>query len=165
MVLTVFAALILCACSPGANNPATTDEPASTEAYENAEDGFVAYTVRVEYQQGSNAVYIAQSEGDILNIPLPLNLLSEDPTDGMSKYTEEFFKDRALLVLDTTVNTGSTKLTVSDVYVENGILCARVLADTPDIGTADMAQYRIYVEFEHDNAIEIIGSDISMGEQ
>lgn len=62
------------------------------------------------------------------------------------KYNEDFFKTKALIVIGLRETSGSIRHEVKKVTKEDGKINIKIDRIVPEIGTADMAEWEIYIE-------------------
>lgn len=65
------------------------------------------------------------------------------------KYDEEFFKTKALIVVELQETSGSVRNEVTKVVKNGEKITIGIKKTIPEIGTADMAQWAIYVEVDN----------------
>lgn len=75
-------------------------------------------------------------------------LYTEDAEFINEKYNEEYFKTKALIVIGLRENSGSIRHTVTKVTRDKEVINIEIKRDIPEIGTADMAEWEIYIEVE-----------------
>lgn len=67
-----------------------------------------------------------------------------------AKYDQTFFATQSLALLILQENSGSISHVVEDVYVNDGVMSFQIKRNVPEIGTADMAEYHIFVSLKKD---------------
>lgn len=69
--------------------------------------------------------------------------------EWFADYGEEFFRNRALLIIVETVNSGSVQLEVESIRVNGGTASVSVKRTmSGDVGTSDMATWMLWVELD-----------------
>lgn len=79
------------------------------------------------------------------------DLQAIDTIDYGTKYDEEFFKTKALIVIELRETSGSVRNQVTKVVKNGDDITVGIKKIVPEIGTADMAEWAIFVEI--DNAV------------
>jgi len=64
------------------------------------------------------------------------------------KYNEEYFKTKALIVIELRETSGSVRHEVTKVVKNDNQITVEIKKIVPEIGTADMAEWVIYVELD-----------------
>ncbi len=68
--------------------------------------------------------------------------------DAVEEYDEEYFKEKALVIVLLTESSGSIRHKVTNVSVKDGIMEIKIERVVPEIGTCDMAGWHVLVETE-----------------
>lgn len=76
------------------------------------------------------------------------DLRAIDTIDFGEKYNEEFFKTKALIVIEVQEGSGSVRHEVSKVVKNGDIITVGIKRIAPEFGTADMAEWAIFVEID-----------------
>lgn len=66
--------------------------------------------------------------------------------DGLNVYNEEYFEGGVLYVIRLQEHSGSVRHEVTDVQVRGEVVIVDIDRIVPEIGTADMAQWHIFIE-------------------
>ena len=90
----------------------------------------IAYTVR---QHG--VTYISSGE----NLP---------GYEELSVYGEAFFKEKALILVRETVTSGSARVSIRSICLDNNVGIVTLSHEAPKIGTSDMATWLIWAEVD-----------------
>ena len=77
------------------------------------------------------------------------DLRAIDTIDFGEKYNEEFFKTKALIVIEVQEGSGSVRHEVSKVVKNGDIITVGIKRIVPEFGTADMAEWAIFVEIDN----------------
>lgn len=80
--------------------------------------------------------------------------------NGLAKYDEEYFNTSSLLLIIQTTNSGSIGVSVEAIGAIDKVLKIKLEYTVPEIGTADMATWLIWVELDKDYD-EFIGEIIN----
>lgn len=72
-----------------------------------------------------------------------------DTIDYGSKYDEEFFKTKSLIVIQLREGSGSIRHEVSKVVKNGDQITVQIKVTTPEYGTADMAEWAVLVEIDN----------------
>lgn len=75
--------------------------------------------------------------------------------DAVERYGEEYFKNNALVIAEITKNTGSAKLTLKSININEETMIIKFKTKTPSIVTCDMAYWHIIVECTNEEAKQI----------
>lgn len=103
-----------------------------TLAFDNA-DGY-----RIAYTMNQNSVtYITSAEG------LPVYDI-----EALKAYDEDFFKEKALVLVKETVNSGSTKVGIQSIIKEGSVISVTLSHEGAEIGTTDMATWLLWAEVD-----------------
>lgn len=77
------------------------------------------------------------------------DLQAIDTIDYGTKYDEEFFKTKALIVIELRETSGSVRNQVTKVVKNGDDITVGINKIVPEIGTADMAEWAIFVEIDN----------------
>ena len=83
--------------------------------------------------------------------------VSENNDVNLSKYNDEFFTKKALIVITLDESSGSVRHNVKKVVKDNNEITIGIERKVPELGTADMAEWNIYIEL---NAEDVDKNDI-----
>lgn len=83
--------------------------------------------------------------------------VSENNDVNLSKYNDEFFTKKALIVITLDESSGSIRHNVKKVVKDNNEITIVIERKVPELGTADMAEWNIYIEL---NAEDVDKNDI-----
>lgn len=75
-------------------------------------------------------------------------LLVNDSISHGEKYDDEYFKTKALIVIELREKSGSVRHEVTRVLKDNDQVTVEIDKTVPNIGTADMAEWAIFVELD-----------------
>lgn len=98
--------------------------------------------LRITYQQGVGNSVVCVSSVDALNA---YGLYG---SEKLAAYDEDFFQDKALVLVKYTVNSGSTQLSLGQATQVNQVVSVKVDAQSSGIGTADMATWLLWAEVD-----------------
>lgn len=76
---------------------------------------------------------------------------SKSFSETASKYAEDFFSENQLLILCTMEASGSIRHRIKDTYINKDALSIAVESIIPEVGTDDMADWFIFIEFAKDD--------------
>ena len=68
--------------------------------------------------------------------------------DAVEEYDEEFFKEKALVIVLLTESSGSIRHKLTKASVKDGTMEIKIERNVPEIGTCDMAGWHVLVETE-----------------
>lgn len=77
------------------------------------------------------------------------DLGSIDTIDYGSKYDEEFFKTKSLIVIQLREGSGSIRHEVTKVVKNGDQITVQIKVTVPEFGTADMAEWAVLVEVDN----------------
>ena len=83
--------------------------------------------------------------------------VSENNDVNLSKYNDEFFTKKALIVITLDESSGSVRHNVKKVVKDSNEITIAIERKVPELGTADMAEWNIYIEL---NAEDVDKNDI-----
>ncbi|HAK42841.1 MAG TPA: hypothetical protein DCM59_09265 [Clostridium sp.] len=83
--------------------------------------------------------------------------VSENNDVNLSKYNDEFFTKKALIVITLDESSGSVRHNVKKVVKDSNEITVVIERKVPELGTADMAEWNIYIEL---NAEDVDKNDI-----
>lgn len=63
-----------------------------------------------------------------------------------ANYDDSYFEESALVIAEVTKNSGSYKLKMSSVKIDDGVMIVKFKSSCPDIVTCDMAYWHIVIE-------------------
>ncbi len=91
-------------------------------------------------------VFAEDFRGRIITSKTQLDALALDAEYETDSYTESYFEDKALVVLEFRLTSGSTQLRVDTVWASGDTMWVRYTTLHPNPSTADMAYRRILLE-------------------
>ncbi len=91
-------------------------------------------------------VFTEGFRGQVVTSKAQLDALELDEEYKADKYTESYFEDKALVVLEFRLTSGSTQLRVDTVWTSGDTMWVRYTTLHPNPSTADMAYRRILLE-------------------
>ena len=65
---------------------------------------------------------------------------------SVANYDDSYFEESALVIAEVTKNSGSYKLKMSSVKIDDGVMIVKFKSSCPDIVTYDMAYWHIVIE-------------------
>lgn len=65
---------------------------------------------------------------------------------SVANYDDSYFEDSALVIAEVTKSSGSYKLKMSSVKIDDGVMSVKFKSSCPDIVTCDMAYWHIVIE-------------------
>lgn len=83
--------------------------------------------------------------------------VSENNNVNLSKYNDEFFTKKALIVITLDESSGSVRHNVKKVVKDSNEITVVIERKVPELGTTDMAEWNIYIEL---NAEDVDKNDI-----
>lgn len=83
--------------------------------------------------------------------------VSENNDVNLSKYNDEFFTKKALIVITLDESSGSVRHNVKKVVKDSNEITVVIERKVPELGTTDMAEWNIYIEL---NAEDVDKNDI-----
>ncbi len=98
--------------------------------------------LRITYQQGVGNSVTCVSSVDALN---SYGLYG---SEKLAAYDENFFQDKALVLVKYTVNSGSTQLSLGQATQVNQVVSVKIDAQPAGIGTTDMATWLLWAEVD-----------------
>ncbi len=101
---------------------------------------------------------LKEHEGKVKGLTVSmLSCTSENRDVNISRYDDEFFAKNALIIITLDESSGSVRHNVKKVIKEGNEISIAIERKVPELGTADMAEWNIYIEL---NAEDIDENDI-----
>jgi hypothetical protein len=154
-------------------SPLNSKEKTEDKIVENPSDStreleFKASYERSPYYNSSKEypiITICKSKGDLKEHEAKVKGLtvsklcyvSENNDVNLSKYNDEFFTKKALIVITLDESSGSVRHNVKKVVKDSNEITVAIERKVPELGTADMAEWNIYIEL---NAEDVDKNDI-----
>lgn len=80
--------------------------------------------------------------------------------DSVVKYDDAYFESSALVIVEVAKSSGSYKLKMSSVKIDDGTMVVKFKSKCPSIATCDMAYWHIVVECTQEEADSLIAIEI-----
>mgnify|MGYP005772632809 CR=1 FL=1 len=109
----------------------------------------VSSSVRV-YQKDTDVF-----KGELIQNKSQLDHLQLDDNYPTEKYSDEYFSEKALLMLYISLESGSMKLQIDDIITSGDSLVVNYTSICPSMLTADMAYWRVLLEVNSDDVKNI----------
>lgn len=101
---------------------------------------------------------LKEHEGKVKGLTVSmLSCVSDNRDANISRYDDEFFAENALIIITLDESSGSVRHNVKKVIKEGNEISIAIESKVPELGTADMAEWNIYIEL---NAEDIDENDI-----
>lgn len=101
---------------------------------------------------------LKEHEGKVKGLTVSmLSCVSDNRDANISRYDDEFFAENALIIITLDESSGSVRHNVKKVIKEGNEISIAIERKVPELGTADMAEWNIYIEL---NAEDIDENDI-----
>lgn len=101
---------------------------------------------------------LKEHEGKVKGLTVSmLSCVSDNRDTNISRYDDEFFAENALIIITLDESSGSVRHNVKKVIKEGNEISIAIERKVPELGTADMAEWNIYIEL---NAEDIDENDI-----
>lgn len=101
---------------------------------------------------------LKEHEGKVKGLTVSmLSCVSDNRDVNISRYDDEFFAENALIIITLDESSGSVRHNVKKVIKEGNEISIAIERKVPELGTADMAEWNIYIEL---NAEDIDENDI-----
>ncbi|MFR1709388.1 MAG: hypothetical protein ACLSV2_10835 [Clostridium sp.] len=86
-----------------------------------------------------------------------LSYVKENSEADLNKYNDEFFTNKALIVITLDESSGSVRHNVKNVVKDGNNITIAIERKVPEFGTSDMAEWNIYIEL---NAEDVDKNDV-----
>ena len=80
--------------------------------------------------------------------------------DSVVKYDDAYFESSALVIVEVAKSSGSYKLKMSSVKIDDGTMVVKFKSKCPSIATCDMAYWHIVIECTQEEADSLIAIEI-----
>ncbi|WP_346939803.1 hypothetical protein [uncultured Clostridium sp.] len=98
---------------------------------------------------------LKEHEGKVKGLAVSmLSCVSENNYLDISKYDDEFFTKKALIIITLDESSGSVRHNVKKVIKEGDEISVAIERKIPELGTADMAEWNIYIELNTEDVDE-----------
>ena len=105
----------------------------------------ISFTVGAAVRE-RDEVFTEDFRGQVVTSKAQLDALGLDEAYGTDEYTENYFEDKVLVVLEFRLTSGSTQLRVDTVWTSGDTMWVRYTTLHPNPSTGDMAYRRILLE-------------------
>lgn len=148
IALCLLTTWLLSGCGSADNSQLPLSAPSSSELQENGSKRIIPLTVLSTTLVDSYETEAAFS-GQLVQSKGELNALRLDERIPSDPYTENYFSDKALLILHIRFSSGSTRFYRFDVaIIENDTLTVHFATIRPNPHTADLAYWCVVLEFD-----------------
>lgn len=166
LLCSLFLTLLCLAGCENKSNPSSYQENSGHSIIDSAEASTAsssATTVASEPVSSQKIPYVVSAsilvfsrdtevfEGKLIQSKSQLDQLQLDSNYPTEKYSDEYFSEKALLMLYITLESGSMKLQIDDIAANGDSLAVHYTSICPNPHTADMAYWRVLLEVSGDD--------------